>query len=244
MKNWLTGFAMCQSCFCAIPCPLHSWDEKCRTKMLLCLPILGLELGALWYFVGKLCFWLKLPLPVRALAVGCIQYFLTGFIHLDGFMDVVDALRSYRSAERRREILKDSHVGSFSVIAVVMLIAASICFAACPTKISGGLILIPVVSRCCSCLAVLGLKPMQTSQYAKLQTNRPAMMAAAIVLVVTIAVGFWLLEMQALCLMATVLGYGFFLRRGYKSLEGMNGDISGYAQSLSELCGLGALIFF
>ena len=27
------------------------------------------------------------------------------------------------------------------------------------------------------------------------------------------------------------------LRRGYRSLEGMNGDIAGYALTISELCG-------
>ena len=33
-----------------------------------------------------------------------------------------------------------------------------------------------------------------------------------------------------------LVGYGLALRRGYKSLEGMNGDISGYALTIGELC--------
>mgnify|MGYP003392776405 FL=1 len=49
-------------------------------------------------------------------------YLVTGFLHLDGFMDVTDAVKSWRDLERRREILKDSHVGSFAVINLVLLV--------------------------------------------------------------------------------------------------------------------------
>jgi len=33
-----------------------------------------------------------------------------------------------------------------------------------------------------------------------------------------------------------LMGYGLALWRAYRSLDGMNGDISGYALSISELC--------
>ena len=33
-------------------------------------------------------------------------------------------------------------------------------------------------------------------------------------------------------------GYGFALHRAYRSLDGMNGDISGYALTLGELCAI------
>ena len=36
-------------------------------------------------------------------------------------------------------------------------------------------------------------------------------------------------------------GYGLALRKAYKSLEGMNGDISGYALTISELCAVAVL---
>ena len=49
-------------------------------------------------------------MPVIALVLCVYPYVVTGAIHLDGFMDVVDAVRSCAGKERRREILKDSHV--------------------------------------------------------------------------------------------------------------------------------------
>ena len=47
MKTYLHAFIMCQSMFCAIPSP-QVWDEKAKDKMLLFLPIVGLEIGAIW----------------------------------------------------------------------------------------------------------------------------------------------------------------------------------------------------
>ena len=115
MKIYLHAFAMCQSMFCAIPCPWQVWDEKARDKMLLFLPLVGLEIGALWALLAWGCGFLGIPGPVRALFLAAFPYLATGCIHLDGFMDVTDAVKSCRSPERRREILKDSHVGSFAV---------------------------------------------------------------------------------------------------------------------------------
>ena len=48
MKRIVHAFFMCQSMFCAIPCPWQVWDEKARDRMLLFLPLVGLEIGALW----------------------------------------------------------------------------------------------------------------------------------------------------------------------------------------------------
>ena len=37
-------------------------------------------------------------------------------------------------------------------------------------------------------------------------------------------------------LIGCLAGYGLALRRAYKALDGMNGDISGYALTIGELC--------
>ena len=37
-------------------------------------------------------------------------------------------------------------------------------------------------------------------------------------------------------LVGCLVGYGLALLRAYKSLDGMNGDISGYALTIGELC--------
>ena len=54
MKTYLHAFAMCQSMFCSIPAP-QVWDEKAKDKMLLFLPLVGLEIGLLWAALAWLC---------------------------------------------------------------------------------------------------------------------------------------------------------------------------------------------
>jgi len=38
--------------------------------------------------------------------------------------------------------------------------------------------------------------------------------------------------------LGTVLGYLFALYKGYKNLGGVNGDVAGYALTVSEFCGI------
>ena len=45
-----------------------------------------------------------------------IPLLVTGGFHLDGYMDTMDALHSYQKKEKKLEILKDPHIGAFSVI--------------------------------------------------------------------------------------------------------------------------------
>lgn len=240
MKTNLHAFAMCQSMFCAIPVPGNCWDEKARGRMLLFLPLVGLEIGAVWAAVAWLCRALVLPGPVAGLAVSLCPYILTGGIHLDGFMDVTDAVRSWRDAARRREILKDSHVGSFAVVGLAMLLLAgfAVCLSAPAEAALWPLVLIPGVSRCGSALAVTALPPMTTSQYARQKKPGWHLWVLGAVTAALVALGFALGGRYGLSLLGCLAGYGLALRRAYKSLEGMNGDVAGYALTIGELCGL------
>ena len=240
MKLWFYALGMCQSMFCALPFPWHGWEEKARDRMLLCLPLIGLEIGLIWRGLVWVCDWLALPQAIRAVVMCATPYLLTGFMHLDGLMDVTDAVRSYRSLERRREILKDSHVGSFAVISLALVLlgqfAAAISLS--PGMELGALILIPVVSRCCSVLAIQLLPPMETSQYAKRQ---PHVALPLCMLLLAIGWGFWMGANCGLTLLFCAAGFSLALLRAYRSLKGMNGDISGYCLTIGELTGLAAL---
>ena len=237
MKIYLHAFAMCQSMFCSIPAP-QIWDEKAKDRMLLFLPIVGLEIGAIWAGLAWLCRLLNLPSMITALVLSAYPYIVTGFLHLDGYMDVTDAVKSWRDLERRREILKDSHVGSFAVIGIVLLMLAQFAFFASAPAGTNFLILIfvPAVSRCCSSLAVTGLKPMSTSQYADQKKPKSHMVALTVMLCIFLGAGFMLCGKYGFALIGGIVGYALALHRGYKSLDGMNGDISGYALTIGELC--------
>lgn len=161
MSEWLDGFSMAWGMFLAIPCPLRRWNEKAREKMLVCLPLVGLAVGGIW---------LGLYLLLRHAAIGGLYTFLmaalpwlvTGFMHLDGYMDVCDAVLSRRELATRQRILKDSHCGAFAVIGMVLLALCqwSVFLSGSADESLWGLLLIPVATRACAGLAVLKLRPM------------------------------------------------------------------------------------
>ena len=89
--------------FLAIPCPRKIWSESARQKMLVCMPLVGLLAGGVW--AGA---WLLLrgaPGPVRAAVCAAAPWLVTGFMHLDGYMDVCDAVLSRRDLATRQRIL-------------------------------------------------------------------------------------------------------------------------------------------
>ena len=240
MKTYFHAFAMCQSMFCAIPFPGNIWNEQARDKMLLFLPVVGLEIGAIWAGLAWLCNVLNLPVLVKGLILSIYPYLVTGFIHLDGYMDVTDAVKSYRSLERRREILKDSHVGAFAVIGIAVLLIAQFAFMASAKENADFriLVFVPAVSRCCSALAVTALKPMTTSQYAEQMKPKSHIVLLLSMTALFMTAGFLFFGRYGFVLLGCLVGYGVALRKAYKSLEGMNGDISGYALSIAELCAI------
>ena len=52
----------------------------------------------------------------------------SGGLHLDGWMDVSDAILSHRDRERKLEIMKDSRVGAFAVLSVLFLLGWKLLF--------------------------------------------------------------------------------------------------------------------
>ena len=77
---------------------------------------------------------------------------------------------------------------------------------------------------------------MATSQYANWEKQTSHLVVTVVLLCIFLVAGFLLCGKYGFTLVGCMAGYSFALRRGYHSLEGMNGDISGYALTLGELC--------
>lgn len=114
--NLLGSLCIAFSMYSAIPVPQVEWTKE-RMRYAMCFfPLIGIVIGSLLAFfymgaqqlnLGRLCF--------TALGTA-LPLVITGGIHMDGFLDVTDARRSFEGRERKLEILKDPHTGAFAII--------------------------------------------------------------------------------------------------------------------------------
>lgn len=258
--KYIQAFFMSLGMFSSIPCPYRPWNEKARHLMLVFLPLVGLAIGLLWYGLYLLADRINLPLQLQTAILMLYPYLITGFIHLDGFMDTSDAILSRRSLEEKLRILKDPHTGAFAVISVAVLFI--VCFAAMSAALEQlnfkqsldiaegdpmlALILIPVITRCCSAVAVLAGKPLAHSQYREeADAKKPAAAITAVCLTGTTAIaaslligtGFYVSEATwsvPLVLAGAVAAYLAAVFGAVRQLKGVSGDIAGYSMTIAE----------
>lgn len=248
MKRLLTAFNMTFGMFCAIPLPKNCWDDAAAPLILPLFPLVGLMIGGLWFG----CVWLLqlwgIPLMLIAAFMMLFPALLTGFIHLDGYMDTNDAVLSRRPIEDKRKILKDPHTGAFAVIALGCLFVFA--FAAAFSVLDGHknlliLIFIPPLSRCLSALGLLFGKTMPTSGYGAFFKKDTGLSQKIVLIVFTVIVliaafifcgwpGLIVLGIQA-------AGFALSFFVAYRQLGGVSGDVSGYALTLCECIALLAL---
>ncbi|KEO80306.1 MULTISPECIES: adenosylcobinamide-GDP ribazoletransferase [Paenibacillus] len=109
-------------------------------------PLVGVVIGIIVWGFAALASMVLPPLPCAILTL-VVWVWLTGGLHLDGWMDAADALFSYRSRERMLEIMKDSRVGAMGVIACVLLLMlkASLLYTVLVERNVSGLLLLPMV---------------------------------------------------------------------------------------------------
>ena len=251
MKKLLKAFCMSFSMFCAIPTPFsHVWEDSVRSLMLVVFPFVGTIIGTIWALAAFLLDKINCPQMFASAVLALLPYLLTGGIHLDGYMDCCDAIFSRRPLEKKREILKDSHVGSFAVIALSVLMMFS--FAAFASADGSenmlSLIFICTVSRACSAIGVSTLRPMGHSEYAgnfQKSISIGNVVALICINIAAFVVSYFICGINGLlaCIM-TALGYILFTRYAFKNLDGFSGDVTGFGHTLAELCGIIALTVF
>ena len=234
--------------FCAIPQPVHLWDETCVNLVLPCFPLIGGIIGALWWGFAEIMIFSGIHITLAAAAAAVFPFLVTGFLHLEGYMDTSDAVLSRRPIEDKLRILKDPHTGAFAVIMIAVLFI--LWYAAVSVVIESGkylvlLVIIPIVSRCCSALSILCLKTLAQSSYANMfrkNSGTAHKVFIIIIAVFSITLAFFIAGFYGLVVSALVItGFIAAMAWAYNDLKGVSGDLAGFALVIGELCGLAAM---
>lgn len=99
-------------------------DEEFH-KSIVYFPLVGFVIGLISFIVGSLGVKIFDPFLTSILIVAC-EVVLTGGLHIDGLGDTFDAIYSNRDKERMLEIMKDSRLGTNSLLAILFLVLIKI----------------------------------------------------------------------------------------------------------------------
>jgi cobalamin 5'-phosphate synthase/cobalamin synthase len=97
------------------------FDAADLGKATLLFPLVGAILGAL-EAGALLAIGAKLPPLVGAMLLLALHALLTGALHLDGLADMADGFGGGRTREDVLRIMRDHHIGSYGVVALVLLL--------------------------------------------------------------------------------------------------------------------------
>ena len=201
-------------------------------------PIAGGVIALLSGIAGALALALGLPPGPAAGLVLAVQVLATGGLHEDGLADSADGLWGGFEPARRLEIMKDSRIGSYGVLALVLALglrwsALAACLAA--GHLWGPLLAAAMTSRA-AMAALMHLLPSARSGGLADRTGQPPARGVLIALALAFAVsalGMGLAVLPAALAAAAVATLWGSVARA--KIGGQTGDILGAGQQLVEI---------
>ncbi|WP_113911208.1 adenosylcobinamide-GDP ribazoletransferase [Roseovarius dicentrarchi] len=210
-------------------------------------PLVGLAIGLIAGIAGLVAQWFGLPAALAALIALSAQIILTGAMHEDGLADTVDGLWGGWTRARRLEIMKDSQIGTYGTLALMLSVAARWAalwwlleqggMGALAALIAAGALsrtVMPVLMRALPNARSAGL-----SQGVGRPDWRIAWAAAGIAGVIAILCTGWSGVGAMICALLAAITIGWVARR---KIGGQTGDILGAAQQITEIAVLLSII--
>ncbi len=205
-------------------------------------PLIGAGVGCLAGGLGALAWAAGLPALAVAALCAAAMALITGAMHEDGLADTADGFWGGWDIQARLKIMKDSHIGTYGVLALILAVALKCAlFAALIPQGFAPLIAAAALSRAMMPLVMRGLPPARSTGLAQsvgrpaaAQTWAAAGLGAALTLALTGPAGLVaILAALAACLAVTHLAR--------LKIGGYTGDVLGATQTLTELAALAAL---
>ena len=219
------------------------FDEEFH-KTITYFPLVGLVLGVLIYIIG-LVSGIFFDSFITSIIVTLALVILTGGLHIDGLGDTFDAIYSYRDKERMLEIMKDSRLGTNSLLAIMFLILLKIGFiySIINNNLLWTVIFMPVVARLGVIVMMYKTVTPRENGMGNLFIGKAStsMFTIAILYTIILMIGiskliFLASTFEAMMLISTIIIFNnLFKKHIYKKIDGVTGDILGCTIELGEL---------
>ena len=239
--NLLQSFIISMSMYSKIPMPKVEWKKENMKYVLCFFPLVGLVIGLLIWLAGTWLLKTNCGRIFFAAVMTLIPVLVTGGIHLDGFMDTMDALGSYGDRNKKLAILKDSHAGAFAILGICCYFLWSMAVWSEVTEE-----MLPVIG--CGYVLSRALSGLSVATYplarkkglaATFQQNARQGLVQAVLTVYVFAAGMGMLALDVSYALAAVaactLVFCYYKRMSEKQFGGITGDLAGYFLQLCEL---------
>lgn len=218
-----------------LPAPFAAHDRGAAAAW--AWPLAGLAAGGLAAVVAGLAHWAGLgPGPQAALALVALAL-VTGGLHHDGLADFADGVWGGRDPARRLEIMRDSRVGSYGVLALVLVPVlgwSALVQIAEKGLLAPALLIGAAGSRAAMAGVMAALPPARTDGLSRL-TGRPGLPTVLLALGVGALPTVLLAPSALLPVLLVSAGLAALVARiARKALGGQTGDVLGATQMIAE----------
>ena len=201
-------------------------------------PLAGALIAAISGAIGWFMFAIGLPAGLTGALVLAALIISTGAMHEDGLADCADGFWGGWDVSRRLEIMKDSQIGTYGVVALVLSLLAR--WSALVTLINAGWIVAPligaaVLSRAPMVAVMVWLEPARDNGLSK-SVGRPDPEIAVLASIIALLVALVFTGFPAIpaALAAGFLGFVVALIAKTK-IAGQTGDVLGATQQVAEI---------
>jgi adenosylcobinamide-GDP ribazoletransferase len=205
-------------------------------------PVVGLVVGLL----GGMAFWLATRFGMAPLlAAGwtlAVMVGVTGGFHEDGLADTADGFGGGRTRERKLQIMRDSHIGSFGTIALMLSLAirtAAIATGVAPVM---AIIVAATLGRAAMAGLLLTSQPARSDGLAaSLQRVSPMRSAAALTIAALTSVALLTPPAAFAVIFLSLAVVWAMTRLAARQIGGYTGDVLGATEIVVECVVLSAL---
>jgi len=202
-------------------------------------PVIGLGIGLVLVVVDRVT-QVIFPLLLAGLITVTVWKLLTGGLHLDGLADCLDALGG-RDAEHRLAIMRDSRIGAFGALGLILLLLLEIAAVTemPPSMRSRALLVVPTVARATPPLLARLFRPAKPEGLGAAFGAGVGALAAPIAILIALVVAIVALRaLGIVVLIVAVMSALVFTRFFARRVLGITGDVLGAAIEIAELAGL------
>lgn len=203
-------------------------------------PIVGLAVGAISAGAAALAGATGMTPQMAAIIALAAGALATGAMHEDGLADLADGFGGGRTRDRKLEIMRDSRIGSYGVVALILCFGFRAAGLASLIESGGafiGLAALAAASRAVLPAALVLMPPARPDGLGRSAAGTdpvPAQMAALTGILLLLPLGPGTALTVAISMALTALAVGWLAMR---QIGGQTGDVMGAMQQLAECAG-------